>query len=126
MTVQMHPTHPMSLFDRYGGIRVLRHVISDFYERALDSDVIGDFFEDIDMARLIDHQTKFFTMLLGGPANFSDQRLANAHKHLRLQHVHFDEVVTLMTDTLKEAGFSNDDVQTVVAAIEARRAIIVS
>ena len=125
MMVAAHPTHPMPLFDKYGGIRVLRHVIMEFYDRVLDSDVIGHFFEDIDLARLIDHQTKFFTMVLGGPAQFSDDRLAIAHRHLSLSHAEFDEAVALLVETLDQAEFKAEDRDTVIAAIEARRGIIV-
>ncbi|MEP3334035.1 hypothetical protein [Sedimentitalea sp.] len=35
------PSRNLSIFDKYGGMRVLRHVIMDYYDRVLDSDVIG-------------------------------------------------------------------------------------
>ncbi|WP_162798085.1 group I truncated hemoglobin [Sulfitobacter sp. JL08] len=120
------PSRNLSIFDKYGGIRILRHVIMDYYDRVLDSDVIGHFFEDTDMVKLIDHQTKFFTMVLGGPAHFSDARLASAHKHMRLSHVEFDEAVLLLNETLADAHFAQDDQNTVIAAIEARRRILVA
>ncbi len=44
-----------SMFERYGGFATVSKVVMAFYEKALDSDIIGDFFEDIDMALLIDH-----------------------------------------------------------------------
>ena len=125
MMVAADFSRPIPLFDKYGGIRVLRHVIMEFYDRVLDNDVIGPFFEDVDLARLIDHQTKFFTMVLGGPAQFSDDRLAMAHKHLSLTHAEFDDAVLLLTETLDEAEFAPEDRDTVIAAIEARRGIIV-
>ena len=126
MNAATYSARPMSLFDKYGGIRVLRHVIMEFYDRVLDSEIIGHFFENIDLTRLIDHQTKFFSMVLGGPAQFSDERLAAAHSHLKLNHAEFDEAVVLLTETLDEAGFSPEDRDTVLAAIEARRTIIVT
>ncbi|MEX0282014.1 MAG: group 1 truncated hemoglobin [Arenibacterium sp.] len=126
MNAVSYNTRPMPLFDKYGGIRVLRHVIMEFYDRVLDSDTIGHFFDNIDIARLIDHQTKFFSMVLGGPAQFSDERLAAAHSHLKLSHTDFDEAVALLTETLDEAGFSPEDRDSVLAAIEARRTIIVT
>lgn len=120
------PSRRLSIFDKYGGIRTLRHVIMDFYDRVLDSEVIGHFFEDTDMARLIDHQMKFFTMVLGGPAQFSDERLAGAHRHMRLTHVEFDEAVTLLKQTLVHAGLQETDQITVLTAIEARRRLLVT
>ncbi|MEM6441044.1 MAG: group 1 truncated hemoglobin, partial [Pseudomonadota bacterium] len=88
-------TRSLPLFDKYGGMSALRAVIMDFYDRALDSDVVGPFFENVDMARLIDHQTKFMAMLLGGPVGFSEDRLQRAHAHLKVEHAHFDEIVAL-------------------------------
>lgn len=113
------------LFDKYGGLRTLRAVIIDFYDRVLDSDVVGHFFEDVDIAKLIDHQTKFFTSILGGPAEFADQRLSSAHQHLDVTHAHFDEIGKLLAETLTDAGFAPEDLDTTLAAVEARRSIIV-
>jgi len=38
-----------SMFDRYGGFAKLSKVVMAFYDKVLDSDVVGDYFEDIDM-----------------------------------------------------------------------------
>lgn len=120
------PSQGLPLFDKYGGLATLRHVIMAFYDRVLDSDIVGDFFEDVDMAKLVDHQTKFFTMVLGGPARFADERLAMAHRHLNVTHIHFNEIVALLGKTLAEAGFTEADIEITLTAIEARRTIIVS
>lgn len=126
MTDAGYCARPLPLFDKYGGIRVLRHVIMEFYDRVLDSDLIGHFFEDTDMVRLIDHQTKFFSMVLGGPADFSNERLERAHAHLALSHIEFDEAVVLLNETLEGANFTAEDCDAVIEAIEARRSIIVN
>lgn len=125
MSLAMTPSRPVSMFEKYGGMSALRGVIMNFYERALDSDLIGPFFENVDMARLIDHQTKFMAMLLGGPATFADNRLGRAHAHLNVRHVHFDEIVSLISETLAEAGFDDADRHAALAEIECRRSIIV-
>jgi len=118
-------TRPIRLFDKYGGIGALRSVIMDFYDRILDSDEIGHFFDDVDMVRLVDHQTKFFAMLLGGPVDFSDDRLARAHANLDVSHADFDEVVAILSETLSVAGFLPEDRDEVLTAVQARRAMIV-
>lgn len=125
MTYALRPGQ-MPLFDKYGGLSALRGVILDFYDRVLDSDIVGHFFEDVDMPRLIDHQTKFFAMLLGGPAEFADSRLQRAHAHLGVTHAQFDEVAALLRETLEAAGFASDDCATVIQAVEARRGLIVA
>lgn len=114
-----------SLFDKYGGFAAVRQVVTDFYERALDSDVVGHFFEEVQMARLIDHQTKMIAGLLGGPAEITDSRLAEAHAHLNVDHHQFDEIVTLLDETLSDAGFEAQDRVAALAAVEARRSLIV-
>ncbi len=97
-----------------------------FYEMALDSDQIGDYFADVDMPRLIDHQTKFIASLLGGPVSFSDDRLAHVHKHLGIGHADFDEMGALLTDALAEHGLAAEDIRAVMSEIESRRSIIVT
>ena len=94
--------------------------------RALDSDVVGHFFERVSMARLVDHQTRMIAGLLGGPADIADARLAEAHAHLHADHHHFDEIVALLNETLIEAGFEKRDLAIAVAAVEARRSLIVT
>ena len=115
-----------TLFDRYGGFAKVRRVVLDFYDRALDSELIGDFFAQIDMRRLVDHQTKFISFLLGGPVDVADQRLRAAHAHLGVEHAHFDEVIALLTETLDDHGFAAADIELVSIAVEARRSLIVS
>jgi hemoglobin len=125
MLTQSETTRSIPLFNKYGGLRALRAVIIDFYDGVLDSDVVGHFFEDVDIASLIDHQTKFFSSVLGGPADFTDQRLARAHRHLGVTHIHFDEIIRILTASLTDAGFATEDLSTTLAAVEARRSLIV-
>ena len=125
MSLSNASSFTIPLFDKYGGFSALRAVIMAFYDRVLDSDVIGHFFEDVDLVRLIDHQTKFFTSVLGGPATFIDERLARAHAHLNVTHDHFNEVTLLLRETLTDAGFSPEDTETTLSAVERRRTLIV-
>ena len=97
-----------------------------FYEMALESDEIGDYFEDIDMPRLIDHQTKFVSSLIGGPASFSDDRIEAVHRHLKISHQDFDVMAALFGDALEQHGMSERDVKTALDAIEGKRSIIVA
>jgi len=96
-----------------------------FYDALLDSDEIGPYFDDVDMTRLIDHQTKFVSGLLGGPASFSDDHLRRAHAQLSITSAHFDEMKRVMGETLQAHGFAAEDVETVLGEIEARRSVIV-
>lgn len=117
---------PQSLFEKYGGFKTVSRIIMTFYEMVLDSDQIGDHFDNIDMARLIDHQTKFIASLMGGPAAISDDRLEAVHRHLKISHADFDEVVTILSEALSEHQISKDDILLTLAAVEGKRSIIVA
>jgi hemoglobin len=115
-----------SLFQKYGGFAAISRVVLAFYDKVLDSDQIGGFFEDIDMKRLVDHQTKFISMLLGGPATYSDERLGQLHRHLSISDEDFNEVGRLLTETLHEFGFDPADRDAIMREIEARRVHVVT
>ena len=117
---------PQTIYEKYGGFSAISRVVMTFYEMALDSDQIGDYFADVDMARLIDHQTKFISSLLGGPASFSDERLEAVHRALGITHEDFDEMAALLKEALQQHGLAEPDVRTTLAAIEAKRNIIVT
>jgi len=114
-----------SLFQKYGGFAAISRIILSFYDKALDSDQIGDFFVDIDMKRLVDHQTKFIATLLGGPTSYTDERLGQLHANLGISDADFDEMATLLAEALNEFGFEPVDCDSVMRQIEARRVHIV-
>ncbi len=97
-----------------------------FYEMALESDQIGGHFEDIEMPRLIDHQTKFVSSLVGGPASFSDDRIEAVHRNLNISHADFDEMAELFAEALSMHGMRDDHIKIALQAIESKRAIIVA
>ncbi len=115
-----------SLFEKYGGFKTVSRIVMDFYEEALDSDAIGDFFAEVEMTRLIDHQTKFIASLMGGPASFSDERLQLVHRQLKISHGDFDEVARLLSATLAEHGVTPDDISLILDAVESKRSLIVT
>lgn len=115
-----------TLYEKYGGFGAISRVVMDFYDRLLDSETVGDYFEDTDMKRLIDHQTKFIAYLLGGPAEYTGDRLEQLHAHLKIGGADFDEMKAILDQTLENHGFEADDRVAVMTEIEARRGLIVS
>ncbi|MES0883808.1 group I truncated hemoglobin [Roseibium sp. SCP14] len=115
-----------ALFDKYGGFKFVSRLVLSFYDKVLDSDQVGDYFDDVDMPRLIDHQTKFVSSLLGGPVSYTDERLKRAHASLNLTSADFDEVQRLLRDTLAEHGIESQDIDIVMTEIEARRGSILA
>jgi hemoglobin len=115
-----------SMYERYGGFGRLSRLVTTFYDKILDSDIVGPYFEDVDLARLVDHQTKFLAAIMGRPASYTDEALHQTHARLAVTDAVFDEVVWLLRDSLDEFGVSAADARVVVAAFEARRTVIVA
>ncbi len=114
-----------TLFEKYGGFSSVSKIVLDFYDTLLDSDDIGPFFDDIDMSRMVDHQTKFVASLLGGPASYADGQLKQLHSHLDIENSHFDELKVVLKGTLEDHGVEAVDVDAVLKEFENRRELIV-
>jgi hemoglobin len=115
-----------SILDQYGGFPFLSRVVMAFYDRVLDSDVLAPFFEDVDMRRLIDHQTKFMAFVMGGPASYTNDHLAHVHAQLGIDRPAFDEMISTMRDTLEEFDMDDGDVATVLNELRIRAPWIIA
>jgi hemoglobin len=104
-------------FDRLGGFSRVRLMFADFYDRILDAEELEPYFVHVDMRRLVDHQTKFFSTVLGGPASFSDEQLARAHARLGIEPAHFRIMADLFRETLEDHGLERHVVDRLVAHI---------
>lgn len=115
-----------SLYEKYGGFAVISRIVMTFYDRMLDSDAIGPFFDDVEMKALMDHQTKFVAQVMGGPAAYSDSQLLQAHRRYDIANAHFDEMKKILDAALNEHGVIVEDRAIILAEIEARRALVVT
>lgn len=115
-----------SILDQYGGFPFLSRVVMAFYDRVLDSDVLAPFFEDVDMRRLIDHQTKFMAFVMGGPASYTNDHLAHVHARLSIDRPAFDEMISTMRETLEEFDMDDGDVTTVLNELRIRAPWIIA
>jgi hemoglobin len=100
-----------TVFEKVGGFARVRLVVSDLYDRILESERLRPYFEHIEMRRLIDHQTKFISALMGGPASFTNEQLARAHQRLRIRPEDFQEMADLFRETLEDFGVEPTDVE---------------
>lgn len=116
----------MTLYEKYGGFAKIHRIVLDFYESLLDSDNLGPFFENVDMRGLIDHQTEFIAGAMGGPVTTTDARLRAAHQALPITNAHFDELIHILRETLEDAEVEDDDISTLIKAVEQKRAVILS
>lgn len=115
-----------TIYERYGGFPAIRRIVSDFYDRVLDSDVLAHHFERVDMPVLIDHQTRFVAFVTGGPvAAYTDEHLDRVHAHHRITLVEFDTMAEIFVETLEDHGMSADDRGEVERRLRARQPVIV-
>ena len=113
------------LLKKYGGFAKISRIVLTFYDNVLDSDQIGEFFDGVEMSRLVDHQTDFISSLLGGPASYTDERLRQLYAHLGITDADMNEMAKLLGEALEEHGIEPGDRELVMREIEARRRFIV-
>lgn len=114
-----------TIFERCGGFATVRRIVSDFYERVLASPRLQRHFDGVDMRRLVDHQTKFMTAIMGGPASFADHQLERAHARLAISAADYAELTALLVETLEEHAVAAEDVRAIERELLARRHLIV-
>lgn len=115
-----------TLYDKYGGFKTVSRIVMTFYDLVLDSDEVGGYFEDVDLPRLIDHQTKFVSSLMGGPASFNDDRLTAVHRTLDIKNADFDVITMLLEEALKVHGVTDADIRITLNAVNSKRHVIVA
>ena len=115
-----------SLFDRYGGFTTVSRIVSEFYNRMMDEPLVTPYFTGVDMPALIDHQTKFIASVMGGPASFSNERLARAHARLGIDEKSFDRVVSILQETLEDFDLDKTDVGTIMSQVTSKKGLIVT
>jgi len=115
-----------TLFDELGGFAAVSRIVSDFYDRVLDRDILAPYFADVDMRRLVDHQTKFIASMLGGPASYSNEALRQIHARLNIDRAALDAMKEELAASLLAHGVSSRDVANVMADIEARAGYVIT
>ena len=114
-----------TLFDRIGGYPVVSRLVMDFYERVLVKDELSPYFAEVDMRRLIEHQAKFVSAVMGGPASYTDQEIREIHAHLGVDDTAFEALVDLFADTVAIYVDDPADAARVVATVRNRKALVV-
>lgn len=102
-----------TIFERYGGFAKISQIVSSFYDKILDSPVTSPYFATTDMKRLIDHQTKFISAVMGGPASYTTDHAERVHARLVITEEAFLEAMDLLTETLDDFEFEGEDIKKV-------------
>ncbi len=116
----------VSIFERYGGFAAVRKVVSEFYDRVLESSLIAHHFEHVDMRRLLDHQARFIASVTGGPASYTDEHLRRMHERLAITTDEFREMIDLLIETLEDFDWDAADIEYVSKQLRRREGIIVT
>ena len=132
LTRQLSPLHTrtmsdQSLFVKYGGYDTVSKLVAVFYDKVLADDSISSYFDNVDMQALMEHQTNFIGMMLGGPANqYTGKDLKTAHQNLKITPEHFNQVALHLHSSLVECGVESQDIDTIMAAVASRRSDVVT
>ncbi len=110
-----------TIFDRYGGFAKISRIVMSFYDKMTSSPITKKYFENTNMKRLIDHQTKFTAAMMGGPVSYTNEHLERVHAHLGISDAAFMESVDLLKETLEDHDFENEDVRAVEHEIMIRK-----
>src|SRR5262245_29534974 len=116
---------PVTMFERYGGLPFVTRLVLSFYDRVMASAALSPFFAETDMQRLVDHQAKFISSVMGGPSSYSNATLREVHAHLSIDDRAFDEMLGLFKATLEEVKIDGADVDAIMVELNAHRAHIV-
>ena len=76
-----------SLFQKYGGFAKVSRVVLTFYDKVLDSDQIGPFFDDIDMSRMVDRNLETLRELALRMGSLAEAILAKSLRALAARDV---------------------------------------
>ena len=106
-----------TLFDKYGGFTTFSTVVSNFYQKILDSEQLAGYFDGVNMEILMAHQTHFIAKALGGPDKYEGRDLKKVHAGFNISVPDFQEVAELLSDALDEGGVESGDIDTIISLV---------
>ncbi|MFC7027134.1 group 1 truncated hemoglobin [Halomicroarcula sp. GCM10025324] len=108
-----------TLYERLGEQAGIRAVVDDFYDRLVEDEELGPFFENADMEMLRRTQTDFLCEAAGGPETYDAAPVREAHLHVPFTPAHIERAVELLEASLDEFDVPADDAASVVGAVAA-------
>ncbi|MEV6772211.1 group 1 truncated hemoglobin [Nocardia sp. NPDC051030] len=93
-----------NMYEQIGGAPAVTTVVDDFYRRIMADTELAWFFAEVDLTRLKALQVEYFSMLLGGPAEYTGKPLRQAHRGLGITMTHFNRVAAHLAEALDAAG----------------------
>lgn len=115
-----------TIFERSGGFATVRKIVSTFYDYCLDDEVMAPYFAGIDMRRQVDHQSKFISAVMGGPASYGDDHLRRVHARLAITHDAFLVMSGLLREAMEDHDMAEADIDEVVREVAIREHLVVT
>jgi truncated hemoglobin YjbI len=113
------------LYDRIGGDQAMDIAVDLFHRKLLADDLVGRFFDGVDMAaQRLEHKS-FLAMAFGGPHQYSGVDLRKLHE-MGLEARHFDRVSAILQETLEELKIGAPEIEEVMQVIETTRETILN
>jgi len=97
-----------SLYEKLGGKPTYIKVHKIFYDKAYAHPWLRKYFTDKPQEVLENQQTDFMIKLMGGPSVYGGKTPKFAHQHMMITEELFELRAQLLSDSLKEAGISDE------------------
>jgi len=113
-----------TLFDDLGGEPALRSIIDRFVDRIFDDVMIGFFFRNARRERVKQKEYEFAAQHLGAPIEYTGRPIDEAHRAHPIMGGQFARRLTILKQTLDEAGVPEHVKQHWLAHTEAQRPLV--
>ena len=114
-----------SMYDKYGGFETVSKIVHGLYEKIAASEILQPYFENTDMQRLMNHQTQFFSSIMGGPVTYESNQLEKIHQRLNITDDAFAEVAELLEEVFEDFGVEENDIATLMKIVGDTKAQVV-
>lgn len=97
-----------TLFKRLGGKVTFEKVHKIFYDKVYSHSWLRKYFTDKPQNILEEQQTDFMVQIMGGPKIYRGKSPKSAHQHMLISEELFELRAQLLSDSITEAGISNE------------------
>lgn len=122
----VHYNYAMTIFDRLGGDAGVAALLEELYSRALKDPLLKPFLENVNIDQLKAQQFRFISQAIGGPHQYHNRSLVQAHAHLQIEQRHFDAFVGHLRGALQGIGADDDVSAAFMAQVEPLSSVIVN
>src|SRR6201987_4307362 len=111
------------LYDRIGGDQAMDIAVDLFHRKLLEDDLVGRFFDEVDMGGRAAQRKNFLAMAFGGSYQSSGVELVSK---MGLEARHFDRLFAILKETLEELKIGAPEIEEVMQVLETTREAILN